>query len=49
MIDVGTFHTLPIANLTPIGVYLDAGTGHTEDNILLPKKEVPLTPGKAMS
>jgi predicted RNA-binding protein (virulence factor B family) len=40
MIDVGTFHTLPIANLTPIGVYLDAGTGHTETNILLPKKEV---------
>ena len=41
MIQIGTFQILPIANLTPIGVYLDAGTGYTEDNILLPKKEVP--------
>jgi len=41
MIQVGRFHTLPIATFVPFGVYLDVGTGYEEDNILLPKKEVP--------
>ncbi len=33
---------MKIANFATFGAYLDAGTGNRKDNILLPKKQIPL-------
>lgn len=33
---------MKIANFAAFGAYLDAGTGNRKDNILLPKKQIPL-------
>ncbi|OLN29597.1 CvfB family protein [Desulfosporosinus metallidurans] len=41
MIEIGKFQTLTIANFTPFGAYLDAGTGVRHDNVLLPIKQLP--------
>lgn len=40
MIKVGKRQDLKVNNIAKIGVYLDAETGETEDNILLPNNEI---------
>lgn len=41
MINIGEFQTLKVANIAKIGVYLDAGTEDSKDNVLLPNNQVP--------
>lgn len=41
MIDIGNYNVLKIHNIASIGAYLDAGTGNTDDNILLPNNQLP--------
>ncbi|TCO73798.1 CvfB family protein [Marinisporobacter balticus] len=41
MIEIGKFHALEIANIVPIGAYLDGGTDNPSDNILLPNNQLP--------
>lgn len=41
MIEIGKFNNLKIHNIASIGAYLDAGTGDTDDNILLPNNQLP--------
>jgi hypothetical protein len=38
MINIGQFNTLKVARRPDFGYYLDAGTGRTGDDILLPNK-----------
>lgn len=41
MINIGKIQTLKVANITKIGAYLDAVTGDSKDNILLPNNQLP--------
>ena len=40
MIKIGKRQQLKVNNISSIGAYLDAGTGDTADNILLPNNEI---------
>ena len=46
MINIGKFNTLKVARKTDFGYYLDAGTGSTRDDVLLPDNS---TAGKELS
>lgn len=41
MIELGKTQTLKVVNIAKVGAYLDAGTGNTDDNILLPNNQLP--------
>ena len=40
MIKIGKRQSMKVNNISSIGAYLDAGTGETSDNILLPNNEI---------
>ena len=40
MIKIGKRQSMKVNNVSSIGAYLDAGTGETTDNILLPNNEI---------
>lgn len=40
MINMGKVQTLKVANISKIGAYLDAGTGDSKDNVLLPNNQL---------
>lgn len=40
MINIGKFNILKVARKSEFGYYLDAGTGRTKDDVLLPKSEL---------
>lgn len=41
MVELGRIQKLKVANISKVGAYLDAGTGETDDNILLPNNQLP--------
>ncbi len=41
MIEIGKIQTVTVARLVTFGAYLDAGTGRSSDNVLLPNNQLP--------
>lgn len=41
MIELGKVQKLKVASISKVGAYLDAGTGDSDDNILLPNNQLP--------
>ena len=46
MIEIGKEQTLTIVKITDFGVYLNEGTNHDADSVLLPRKQVPKGAGR---